>query len=70
MALQNVGAFGGIAVAAPGVTYVASEWGWQWAFFAVGAAGVVWLVAWFFIGKEGPNSVGVNSFQTPIMEIP
>lgn len=58
IALQNVGAFGGIAVAAPGVTYVASQWGWHWAFFAVGAGGVLWLVAWFFIGKEGPYSGG------------
>ena len=38
IALQNVGAFGGIAVAAPGVTYVATTWGWHWAFFAVGVA--------------------------------
>jgi len=56
VALQNVGSFGGIAVAAPGLTYIISKWGWHWAFFAVGVAGVIWMVLWFLIGKEGPYS--------------
>ncbi|GAA3694333.1 MFS transporter [Arthrobacter ginkgonis] len=64
IALQNVGAFGGIAVAAPGVTYVATTWGWHWAFFAVGIAGIVWLVAWLFIGKEGPYSASPKSAES------
>ncbi|WP_187776450.1 MFS transporter [Antrihabitans cavernicola] len=54
VALQNVGSFGGIAVAAPGLTYIVNHWGWHWAFFAVGMAGLVWLAAWAFIGKDGP----------------
>lgn len=54
IALQNIGAFGGIAVAAPGLTWVMSKHGWHAAFFAVGVAGLIWMAAWFFIGKEGP----------------
>ncbi|TWP33171.1 MFS transporter [Leekyejoonella antrihumi] len=56
IALQNVGAFGGIAVAAPALTWLISEHGWHWAFFAVGAAGLAWMGIWFFIGKDGPYS--------------
>lgn len=54
IALQNVGSFGGIAVAAPGLTYIASQWGWRWAFFGVGIVGIIWAIGWLFIGKEGP----------------
>ncbi|WP_051791250.1 MFS transporter [Amycolatopsis jejuensis] len=54
VALQNVGAFGGIAVAAPALTWIISHHDWHWAFFAVGTAGVVWLLIWLFVGREGP----------------
>ena len=56
VALQNVGSFGGIAVAAPGLTWVVAHHGWHAAFFAVGVAGLVWMAIWYFIGKEGPYS--------------
>ncbi|MEY8570933.1 MFS transporter [Brevibacterium linens] len=60
-ALQNVGSFGGIAVAAPLVTLIATKFNWHWAFFAVGCAGVIWLILWLFVGKEGPYSPGGTS---------
>ncbi|MFB7575939.1 MFS transporter [Streptomyces sp. NPDC056165] len=56
VALQNVGSFGGIAVAAPGLTWVISNHDWHWAFFTVGIAGLAWMAIWFFVGKEGPFS--------------
>lgn len=55
-ALQNVGSFGGIAVAAPVVTWIATNYNWHWAFFAVGLSGVIWLILWLIIGREGPYS--------------
>lgn len=55
-ALQNVGSFGGIAVAAPVVTWIATNHNWHWAFFAVGLSGVIWLILWLIIGREGPYS--------------
>lgn len=58
IALQNVGSFGGIAVAAPALTWIITHYDWHWAFFAVGVAGVAWLVAWLFVGREGPYSGG------------
>lgn len=63
-ALQNVGSFGGIAVAAPLVTLIAMKFNWHWAFFAVGCAGVIWLILWLFVGKEGPYSPGGTSEET------
>lgn len=54
IALQNVGAFGGIAVAAPALTWIIGNHDWHWAFFAVGVAGVVWMAVWYFVGKDGP----------------
>lgn len=60
-ALQNVGSFGGIAVAAPLVTLIATRFNWHWAFFAVGCASIVWLILWLFIGKEGPYSPSSTS---------
>lgn len=60
-ALQNVGSFGGIAVAAPIVTLIATRFNWHWAFFAVGCAGIAWLILWLFIGREGPYSPGNTS---------
>jgi MFS family permease len=56
VAVQNVGSFGGIAVAAPALTWIITNYSWHWAFFAVGVAGLVWMVVWYFIGKDGPYS--------------
>jgi len=80
-ALQNVGSFGGITIAAPVVTWIAMNFSWRWAFFAVGAAGVVWLALWLVIGKEGPyspkesqepttatNSATTNTAEEPLSE--
>ncbi|MFF0283614.1 MFS transporter [Rhodococcus sp. DMU1] len=58
IALQNVGSFGGIAVAAPALTWVIGRYDWHWAFFAVGVVGLVWMVIWFFVGKDGPYAGG------------
>ncbi|TSD40253.1 MFS transporter [Rhodococcus sp. KBS0724] len=63
IALQNVGAFGGIAVAAPALTWVISNHDWHWAFFAVGVAGIVWMGIWYFVGKDGPYTGSAKSAE-------
>lgn len=63
IALQNVGAFGGIAVAAPALTWIISNYDWHWAFFAVGVAGLVWMTVWYFVGKDGPYTGGAKSAE-------
>ncbi|MDF3311821.1 MFS transporter [Rhodococcus sp. T2V] len=64
IALQNVGAFGGIAIAAPGLTWVISNHDWHWAFFVVGVAGLIWMAVWYFVGKDGPYSGGSKAAST------
>lgn len=61
IALQNVGSFGGIAVAAPALTWLIGRYDWHWAFFAVGGAGLIWMVIWFFVGKDGPYAGGTKT---------
>ena len=41
--------------------WLAGRWGWQWAFFATGFAGIVWLVAWLAClpaGSSGDHAAG------------
>ena len=45
--LYNSGANVGAIVAPLTVPYIASAWGWEWAFILTGVVGLVWLVFWF-----------------------
>lgn len=43
----------GIMVALPLLNLVIVAWSWHWAFAALGAAGLVWTLAWTVLGREG-----------------
>ena len=45
--LYNSGANVGAIVAPLTVPYIASAWGWEWAFILTGVVGLVWLVFWY-----------------------
>jgi MFS transporter, ACS family, hexuronate transporter len=45
--LYNSGANVGAIVAPLTVPYIASHWGWEWAFILTGAVGLLWLVFWY-----------------------
>ena len=45
--LYNSGANIGSIVAPLCVPYIASAWGWEWAFILTGAVGLVWLAFWY-----------------------
>ncbi|HEU5123061.1 MAG TPA: MFS transporter [Verrucomicrobiae bacterium] len=45
--LYNSGANIGSIVAPLTVPYIASAWGWEWAFVLTGAVGLIWLVFWY-----------------------
>ena len=49
------GAFG-IGIVAPGIVYVIVTYSWRAAFALLGLVGLVWCVAWIFVGKEGTLS--------------
>lgn len=53
-ALTQMGGALGLAVAAPTLVYFITNHGWRSAFAALAVAGVVWVVLWAFIGREGP----------------
>ena len=58
--LIAVGPTVGAAVAAPLLSLVIASpsLGWRWAFGLLGIAGVVWGIAWAWIGKDGPYRSG------------
>ncbi|MDQ8703589.1 MFS transporter [Streptomyces sp. LHD-70] len=53
-ALTQMGGALGLAVAAPTLVYFITNHGWRSAFVVLALTGFVWVVAWAFIGREGP----------------
>ena len=47
--LFNSGSNVGAILAPLSVPFIASAWGWQWAFIITGAIGLVWLFFWFMV---------------------
>ena len=45
--LYNAGANVGAIVAPLAVPFIASAWGWEWAFVLTGLVGLIWLAFWF-----------------------
>jgi len=50
----------GAAAAAPLLSLIIASpaLGWRWAFGVLGIAGLIWGIAWAFIGKDGPYQAG------------
>ncbi len=53
-AILSQGSAVGVIVALPALNWIIVNYTWHWAFGALGIVGLVWVVAWYFIGKEGP----------------
>ena len=45
----NSGTNIGAIVAPLSVPFIASEWGWRWAFISTGSIGIIWLILWFIV---------------------
>ncbi len=52
--LVAIGGAFGVGFIAPFLTWMIVTHGWHSAFGFLGAAGVIWVVAWIIIGKDGP----------------
>lgn len=52
-AILNTGAGLGPALAAPLLTAVIVSFGWRWAFVSLFAVGMLWVLAWLWLGQEG-----------------
>ncbi len=44
----------GVIIAAPALTWIVVHISWHAAFGTMGAIGLLWSLAWYFIGREGP----------------
>jgi predicted MFS family arabinose efflux permease len=53
-AVLTQGAAVGVIVALPALNWIVVRYSWHWAFFALGAVGLLWVLAWVFLGREGP----------------
>jgi MFS transporter, ACS family, D-galactonate transporter len=47
------GAAIGVVLAIPLLDYIIEEFSWHWAFGLLGIIGLLWVIAWFLLGKEG-----------------
>jgi MFS family permease len=53
-AVLSQGSAFGVIIAVPALNWVVVNYGWHYAFGSLGVVGLMWVVAWFFLGKEGP----------------
>src|SRR6266581_3511153 len=58
----------GVILAVPALNWVIVNHYWHYAFGALGVVGLMWVVAWLFLGKEGPlvNTVAMAAAETRI----
>jgi MFS family permease len=53
-AILSQGSAFGVIVAVPFLNWLIVQFSWHYAFGALGIFGLIWVVAWLFLGKEGP----------------
>jgi MFS family permease len=52
-AIVSQGAGFGLLLAIPVLNWIIVRYSWHWAFGVLGIAGLLWALAWLFIGREG-----------------
>ncbi|MCW5703173.1 MAG: MFS transporter [Bradyrhizobium sp.] len=53
-AILSQGSAFGVILAVPSLNWVIVNYSWHHAFGVLGVVGLMWVVAWLFLGKEGP----------------
>jgi len=53
-AILSQGSAFGVILAVPALNWVIVKYSWHYAFGALGVVGLMWVVAWLILGKEGP----------------
>jgi MFS family permease len=53
-AILSQGAAFGVIVAVPALNWVVVNYGWHYAFGALGVVGLMWVALWIWLGEEGP----------------
>lgn len=57
----NSGANIGAIITPLTVPFIATQWGWQWAFILTGMLGIVWLIAWLILFRLPQHHAMVNA---------
>jgi MFS family permease len=58
-AILTQGSAFGVVFAVPALNWVIVNYSWHYAFGALGVVGLMWVVAWLIMGKEGPLAQSV-----------
>jgi MFS family permease len=53
-AIISQGSAFGVILAVPALNWIIVNHSWHWAFGALGVVGLMWVVAWLILGREGP----------------
>ena len=53
-AVISQGSAFGVIIAVPSLNWIIVNHSWHWAFGALGIVGLVWVVLWLLLGREGP----------------
>jgi MFS family permease len=54
IAILSQGSAFGVIIAVPALNWLIINYSWHYAFGALGVVGLIWVVAWLILGKEGP----------------
>lgn len=73
LTLVSVGGPLGVAISAPILMHMITDFGWRSAFIATGVVGFLWIIAWIFIAKEkavtkiesAPEKGGAHLYVVP-----
>jgi MFS family permease len=53
-AILSQGSAFGVILAVPALNWIIINYSWHYAFGALGLVGLLWVIAWLMLGKEGP----------------
>jgi MFS transporter, ACS family, D-galactonate transporter len=69
-AVIGQGAAAGVVVALPALQWVIERYSWHGAFGALGLAGLVWVLLWLLLGKEGELESVAHIEHRPVRAVP
>ena len=72
-AILSQGSAFGVILAVPALNFVIVNYGWHYAFGALGIVGLMWSAAWLWLGKEGPLAeielAGLREQRVPYLQL-
>jgi MFS family permease len=72
-AILSQGSAFGVIVAVPALNWLIVNYNWHYAFGALGIVGLLWVLAWLLLGKEGPlvddPAAGAEEARIPYLSL-